>query len=126
MKTTREIPDAIFRRDKAKAAEQKIPLRRFVSNALAEKLEVKPPGDARTWLKLAGRLRCLRKQSSRFGRLIEREFEKIDSEDWRGLELILDTNALSAIAEGDTAATIRLVRRNSGSIPVSTVNPPCS
>jgi hypothetical protein len=82
MKTTLEIPDAIFRRAKAKAAEQKIPLRQFVSNAVAEKLEIKPPADAKTWLKLAGRLRHLRKESGRIGRLIEREFEKIEPEEW--------------------------------------------
>lgn len=82
MKTTLEIPDAIFRRAKAKAAEQKIPLRQFVSNAVAEKLEENPQADAKTWLKLAGRLSHLRKESSRIGRLIEREFEKIEPEEW--------------------------------------------
>ena len=41
MKTTLEIPDTIFRRAKVKAAEQKIPLRQFVSDAVAEKSERK-------------------------------------------------------------------------------------
>ena len=41
MKTTLEMPDAIFHRAKAKAAEPRIPLRRFVSEAVAEKPEAK-------------------------------------------------------------------------------------
>jgi len=41
MKTTLEIPDPIFRRAKAKAAERGVPLRQFVSEAVAEKLRMK-------------------------------------------------------------------------------------
>jgi len=37
-KTTPEIPDAIFRRAKARAAEQGMPLRQLVSEAVGEKL----------------------------------------------------------------------------------------
>ena len=81
MKTTLEIPDAIFRRAKAKAAEQRIPLRQFVSDAVAEKLETESPDRSKAILKLAGGLRHLRKESSRIGRLIEREFERIEPED---------------------------------------------
>ena len=40
MKTTLEIQDALFRRTKAAAAEQGIPLRELVSEALGEKLRV--------------------------------------------------------------------------------------
>jgi predicted HicB family RNase H-like nuclease len=39
MKTTLEIPDPLFRRAKAKAAEQRIPLRQFVSEAVAGKVD---------------------------------------------------------------------------------------
>ena len=38
MKTTLEIPDAIFRRAKTVAAERGIPFRALVSEALADKL----------------------------------------------------------------------------------------
>ena len=82
MKTTLEIPDAIFRRAKAKAAEQKIPLRQFVTEAVAEKLERKSSAGAEAWLKLAGRLRHLRKESAQINRRIEEEFEKIEPEEW--------------------------------------------
>ena len=47
MKTTLEIPDAIFRRAKARAAEQRVPLRQFVSEAVAEKLEAEISGPAK-------------------------------------------------------------------------------
>ncbi len=38
MKTTLEIPDAIFRRAKSAAAERGIPLREFVTEAVRDKL----------------------------------------------------------------------------------------
>lgn len=37
MKTALEIPDVIFRRAEARASEQGVPLRQFVSDAVAEK-----------------------------------------------------------------------------------------
>ena len=82
MKTTLEIPDPIFRRAKAKAAELKIPLRQFVSEAVAEKLESKPESGVKRVLRLAGGLRHLRKETARINKLIEEEFEKIEPEDW--------------------------------------------
>jgi hypothetical protein len=78
MKTTLELPDAILRRAKAKAAEQKIPLRQFVSDAVADKLQAKGGKEARR--KLAGKLAHLRKESVRITRLLEREFERIEAE----------------------------------------------
>ena len=78
MKTTLEIPDAIFRRAKARAAGQRIPLRQFVSEAVAEKLEAKSPDRAKAILKLAGGLRRLRKETARINNRIEREFERIE------------------------------------------------
>ena len=82
MKTTLEIPDRIFRRAKATAAEQKIPLRQFVSEAVAEKLEAQSPALIKKKLKLAGGLRHLRKESARISKLIEEEFETPDPEEW--------------------------------------------
>jgi len=82
MKTTLEIPDAIFRRAKAKAARQKIPLRQFVSDAVAEKLEADSPDRPKARMRLAGGLRHLRKETSRINRLIESEFDKIEPEEW--------------------------------------------
>ncbi len=78
MKATLEIPDPLFRRAKAKAAEQRIPLRQFVSEAVAEKLEARSPARQKTRMKLAGSLRHLSKETARINTLIEREFETIE------------------------------------------------
>ncbi len=64
MKTTLEIPDVIFWRAKAKAAERGLPFRQFVTDAVEEKLRAKPGDGARAWLKMAGKLRHLRKETA--------------------------------------------------------------
>jgi hypothetical protein len=82
MKTTLEIPDALFRKAKSAAAEQGIPLRALVSEALAEKLSARKAGD-KPWMKAFGQLRDLRKETARIDRIIEEEFEQIEPEDWQ-------------------------------------------
>jgi hypothetical protein len=80
MKTTLEIPDAIFRRAKSVAAERGIPLRELISEALADKLRANN-GSSRPWLAAFGKLRHLRKETARINRIIEEEFEQIEAED---------------------------------------------
>ncbi len=82
MKTTLEIPDALFRRAKSAAAHQGIPLRELVSEAIAEKLRVPASAD-RPWLKTFGELRELRNETTRINRIIEEEFGRVEAEDWR-------------------------------------------
>jgi hypothetical protein len=82
MKTTLEIPDVIFRRAKAKAAEQNVPLRQFVSEAVEEKLAAKPGSGAKARGKLAGNLSHLRRETARINQLIAQEFEEIEPEEW--------------------------------------------
>jgi hypothetical protein len=82
MKTTLEIPDAIFHRAKARAAEQRVPLREFISEAVAEKLAANSPSQRKTRLKLTGSLQHLRKETARITRLMEREFGRIEPEEW--------------------------------------------
>jgi hypothetical protein len=82
VKTTLEIPDVIFRRAKAKAAEQNVPLRQFVSDAVAEKLAAKPGSREKARRKLAGNLRHLRSETARINQLMDQEFEKIEPEEW--------------------------------------------
>jgi len=82
MKTTLEIPDALFRQAKSAAAEQGVPLRALVSQALAEKLRARGFQD-KPWLKTFGKLRGLRKETARIGRIIEEEFGRIEPEDWQ-------------------------------------------
>ena len=70
MKTTLEIPDSVFRRAKARAAERGIPLRQFVTEAVEEKLTVKEPS-SNPWMKMVGGLQHLRRETTRVNRLIE-------------------------------------------------------
>ena len=82
MKTTLEIPDTVFRRAKALAAEEGIPLRQFVTEAVQDRVRARLPVGEKPWVKLAGKLRHLRKETAQFNQLIEREFERIDPEEW--------------------------------------------
>lgn len=82
MKTTLEIPDAIFRRAKSAAAERGIPLREFVTEAVKDKLAATTKPDEKPWIKLAGGLKHLHKETERINRIIEEEFEQIEPEDW--------------------------------------------
>ncbi|MDQ2948616.1 MAG: hypothetical protein M3Y27_22215 [Acidobacteriota bacterium] len=80
MKTTLEIPDTLFRRAKSAAAEQGVPLRELVTEALREKLGDRA-GEGKPWLKTFGKLRSLRKETARINRIIEGEFGRIELED---------------------------------------------
>ena len=80
MKTTLEIPDPLFRKAKARAAERGIPLRQFVTEAVEEKLSLQQT-DSKPWMQMAGRLRHLGKETARINRLIEEEFERIEPEE---------------------------------------------
>ncbi len=82
VKTTIEIPDALFRRAKSAAAERGIPLRALVSEALADKLHARG-GKDKPWMKTFGKLRSLRKETARINRIIEEEFGRIEPEDWK-------------------------------------------
>lgn len=81
MKTTLEIPDAIFRRAKAAAAAQGIPLRELVSEAIAEKLTRKRT--ARPWMEVFGGLADVHQETEKINQFIRSEFEKVEPEDWR-------------------------------------------
>ena len=83
MKTTLEIPDAIFRRAKSVAAEHGIPLRELVTEAVKDKLAANDKAAGKPWLKLMGKLKHLHKETQRINRLIEHDSEKIDEEMWR-------------------------------------------
>ncbi len=81
MKTTLEIPDAIFRRAKSIAAERGIPLREFVTEAVKDKLSDRGKATDKPWMAAFGKLRRLHKETARINRTIEEEFEHIDPED---------------------------------------------
>ena len=81
MKTTREIPDAMFRRAKLVAAEQGIPLRELVTEAVKEKLARNRGPSDQPWMTAFGKLRRLRKETARINRMIEEEFEQVEAGD---------------------------------------------
>jgi len=86
MKTTLEIPDPVFRRAKAKAAERGQALRAFVTEALQEKLAGHPTQLSREqapFMRGFGQLRPLRRETARIQRVIEREFDVVEPEDRR-------------------------------------------
>jgi len=80
-KTTLEFPDAVFKKAKAKAAEQGIPLRQYVTEAVEEKLKLSA-ADSKPWMRVVGGLKHLKKENARIDKIIEDEFERIDPEDW--------------------------------------------
>jgi len=81
VKTTLEIPDAIFRRAKSVAAERGIAFREFVTEAVKEKLAANRRTADKPWMAAFGKLRHLRKETARINRIIEEEFEQIEAED---------------------------------------------
>jgi hypothetical protein len=78
MKTSLEIPDAIFRLAKSKAAEQGIPLGQFVTEAVEVKLKTAPAAGQKPWMKHLGKLKDLRKETVRINKVIEHAFEEVD------------------------------------------------
>ena len=86
VKTTVEIPDPLFRRVKAKAAERGQSLKEFMAEALQEKL-ARTAGDLRAgeppWMQGFGKLRRLRKETARIQGRIDDAFEVIEPEDRR-------------------------------------------
>lgn len=81
MKTTLEMPDPVFRKAKAKAAERGIPLRQFVTEAVEEKLAASQSCADKPWMKGFGQLRHLHEENVRIQRIIDEEFEQIEPED---------------------------------------------
>jgi hypothetical protein len=82
VKTTLEIPDAIFRRAKSVAARRGIALRAFVTEAVQEKLDAGQASKEKPWMALAGGLKHLHEETVRINKIIRDEFETIEPEDW--------------------------------------------
>ena len=84
MKTTLEIPDPLFRRAKARAAERGQTLRQLVSEAIQEKLAADTggagPAEPR-WMQGFGKLRTLRKETRRIQARVDEAFGVIEPED---------------------------------------------
>ena len=86
MKTTLEIPDALFRRIKATAAERGQSLKDFVTEALQVQLAKSASmrtADNPPWMASFGDLKHLSKETRRVQDRIDEAFEQIDLEQWR-------------------------------------------
>ncbi len=81
MKTTLEIPDLLFRRAKAAAAERGIPLRQLVTEAVQEKLKL--TSQEKPWMKHFGKLKHLHGDRKKIEKRVEETFESIDREVWQ-------------------------------------------
>lgn len=83
VKTTLEIPDALFRNAKAVAAREGRSLKDFVQEALAEKLARRNGsnhGD-KPWMVLAGGVKQPPAERRRFEKRVEEAFEQIEDVD---------------------------------------------
>ena len=89
MKTTVEMPDALFRKAKATAAERGISLKDLLADALREHLRRNAGGSSASklatppWMSAFGGLRHLHKETKRINQVLEREFEQIEEDEWR-------------------------------------------
>lgn len=83
MKTTLEIPDALFRKAKSTAAERGQTLKQFVTDAVREKLAGKkePKLTEPAWMKHFGSCKEFADVLREVDAEIEREFEQIEPED---------------------------------------------
>jgi hypothetical protein len=84
MKTTLELPDQLFRKAKATAAERGQSLKEFVTEALRDKLLLgsgRARADEPEWMEGFGKLKRLHKETVRVQSVIDQEFEVIEPED---------------------------------------------
>jgi hypothetical protein len=82
MKITLDIPDAVIHRAKSVAAQRGIALRVFVTEAVEEKLASASQSGDRPWVRLAGGLKHLHKETLRINGIMKREFGRIEPENW--------------------------------------------
>jgi hypothetical protein len=85
VKTTVEIPDVLFRRAKAAAAERGLALKEFFTEAVREKLQRQRAAgaDEPSWKKAFGGLREMHRETKKIDSIIAEEFGRIDDEEWR-------------------------------------------
>jgi len=84
VKTTIEIPDALFRKAKSQAAERGQSLKDLFTEALEEKLLSKPGKPRQTeppWMQGFGGLSRLRKETARIQARIDETFDVVEPED---------------------------------------------
>ena len=85
MKTTIELPDALYRKLKSAAAEEGRSIKDILTEAVTDRLRRQRPGPsaAKAWEAAFGGLRGLHRENRRIDRIIAAEFETIDEKQWR-------------------------------------------
>jgi len=85
MKTTVEIPDALYRKLKSAAAEEGRSIKEILTEAVADRLRRRSSaeGAARPWESAFGGLKQFHRENLRIDRIINAEFESIDEEEWQ-------------------------------------------
>ena len=86
MKTTLELPDPLFRKAKATAAERGQSLKEFVGDALRDKLALdrtRAGAAEPQWMAGFGKLKRLRKETARVRAVVDAEFRVVEPEDAR-------------------------------------------
>ena len=83
VKTTLEIPDSLFRKAKATAAQQGRSMKEYVVEALTEKLEGK--GNKQGWRSVLGKLSAGGRKAAREvdAAIRAADFNKVDPEAWQ-------------------------------------------
>jgi hypothetical protein len=80
MKTTFELPDGLFRKAKATAAERGQSLKEFVTEALRDKLLAGSSSRQPEWMQGFGKLKGLHKETVRIQSEIDQEFSVVEAE----------------------------------------------
>ena len=85
MKTTVELPDALFRKLKSLAAEEGKSLKDVLTEAVADRLRRGTAAECaqKPWEAAFGGLKNLHRENVRINQAIAAEFENIDEEEWR-------------------------------------------
>lgn len=80
MKTTLEIPDALFRKAKVEAAARGQTLKQLVNEALQEKLTKPEQESEPAWMRFFGTMKERPEERRRMDAAIEEAFERVDPE----------------------------------------------
>lgn len=83
MKTTVELPDALFREAKTRAAAEGITFKDLLRDAVETRLGKNRKTAGRPFMKLAGSLKHLHDENVKIARFIEEEFGNVEEGDWR-------------------------------------------
>ncbi len=84
MKTTIELPDALFRSAKAHAAQEGVSLRIFFERAVSSELHQKTrPEPDPAWRRSFGRLKDIKAATREVQQIVDREFSSIEADAWK-------------------------------------------